>query len=223
MRSTHWDLAPCAHAAVHQDDLVILDIATDSYLCLPGAGGAVRLGPDRCSLEIADPRISAELSAAGLLFARPAPPNGLARSRASVARPVSSAVRLAYPLPTWRDLGEALPTLLDLLGGYWRRPFAEVLQGGVAKRPDVAGTPTLEMLRAVDAFQHWIPYAPVPAKCLLRSFLLLRWLARRGLGAHWVFGVMTWPFRAHCWLQCGDVVLDDEAERVAAYAVILVL
>jgi hypothetical protein len=37
-----------------------------------------------------------------------------------------------------------------------------------------------------------------------------------------VFGVRTWPFHAHCWLQCDDVVLDDQADRVAAYAPILV-
>ena len=70
---------------------------------------------------------------------------------------------------------------------------------------------------------RWIPYAPVRAKCLVRSFLLLRWLVRRGHGAYWVFGVTTWPFRAHCWLQCGAVALDDDVERLAAYSVIMVL
>ena len=39
--------------------------------------------------------------------------------------------------------------------------------------------------------------------------------------AVWVFGVRTWPFSAHCWLQIGDAVLDDDPERVGIYPPIL--
>jgi hypothetical protein len=38
-----------------------------------------------------------------------------------------------------------------------------------------------------------------------------------------VFGVRTWPFHAHCWLQVEDVVLDDHHERIGAYTPLMAL
>ena len=55
----------------------------------------------------------------------------------------------------------------------------------------------------------------------MRSFVLLRFLQRSGGKATWVFGVRTWPFGAHCWLQLGDVALDDDPARLVGYAPIL--
>jgi hypothetical protein len=51
--------------------------------------------------------------------------------------------------------------------------------------------------------------------------MLLRLLHAKGLDAHWVFGVRTWPFQAHCWLQCEDLVLDDQPDRVRAFTPIM--
>jgi hypothetical protein len=36
-----------------------------------------------------------------------------------------------------------------------------------------------------------------------------------------VFGVIADPFQAHCWLQEGNVVLNDDLERVGKYKPIL--
>lgn len=33
----------------------------------------------------------------------------------------------------------------------------------------------------------------------------------------WVFGVRTWPFAAHCWIQIGDLVVGDVLDRVRGY------
>lgn len=79
------------------------------------------------------------------------------------------------------------------------------------------------MLEVIASFHRWAPFAPAPGKCLLRSFMLLRLLRRHGHDARWVFGVRTWPFRAHCWLQAGDVVLDDDVEALVALTPILVV
>jgi len=38
---------------------------------------------------------------------------------------------------------------------------------------------------------------------------LVRFLARRRLSASIVFAVTTNPFNAHCWVQSGDLVLND--------------
>ncbi|WP_312062938.1 lasso peptide biosynthesis B2 protein [Brevundimonas sp.] len=55
----------------------------------------------------------------------------------------------------------------------------------------------------------------------LSGLSVARVLASRGRGATWVFGVRTWPFSAHCWLQVGDVLLDDDLDRVALYTPIM--
>jgi hypothetical protein len=71
------------------------------------------------------------------------------------------------------------------------------------------------------AFIRLMPWAPYQGACLHRAFLLLFMLRASGADAIWVFGVRTWPFSAHCWLQVGDSVLDDDPERVSLYTPIL--
>jgi hypothetical protein len=58
--------------------------------------------------------------------------------------------------------------------------------------------------------------------CLLDSLALLEFLASHGMHADWVFGVRTRPFAAHCWVQSGDAVCNDEPERVCRFTPILV-
>ena len=52
--------------------------------------------------------------------------------------------------------------------------------------------------------------------------MLVSYLRRCGLRADWVFAVRLWPFAAHCWVQCGDLCLNDDVERLAPYTPILV-
>ena len=47
-------------------------------------------------------------------------------------------------------------------------------------------------------------------------------LFQEGIGAQIVFGV-TMPFAAHCWVQQGDVVLNDALDRVLRFRPIMVL
>jgi hypothetical protein len=213
-----WSLAPQAHAVAVEDDLVFLDVAADAYYCLRNAAGALRLASDRRSLASADAAAIEPFRRAGLVA--PGPP--ARASWADLPPPTATAVRLQHPGPAWRDLPPLLTSSLDLVRHYWRRPFRKILLS-VADCPAAAASPTPALLELVDAFHRWAPYAPVSAKCLLRSFMLLRLLGRSGHGAHWVFGVRTAPFQAHCWLQCGGLVLDDDHERVSAFAPILVL
>ena len=203
------------HAVHVGDDLVLLDVGGDRYLSLPMVRDRASLADDRQSLQVDDPALLAALNEAGLLQAAPGPP----RRRLPDA-PRISAIPADLPRPTARELAPMLAGLTDVLRVYRGRSFAQIL--AAAARPEgrqAAWTPVLAA--AARRFQVWAPYAPVTAQCLLRSFMLLRALRRDGLDATWVFGVRTWPFHAHCWLQADDVVLDDWAERVAAYAPIL--
>lgn len=214
-------LRPGVHAAVLGDDLVLLDVPADAYVCLPdvpgvrrGAGGLQAPSDSGLGDRLAEAGLLAEAGAKGV--DTPGSPE--------LPRPRRSAVADALPGPCWRDGAEALGCLLDLSRTYRGRPLAAILEAAARPAgqaaPDEAGP---EVLAVVRRFRAWLPYAPVTGKCLLRSFMLLRLLRRRGLDACWVFGVRTWPFSAHCWLQIGDMVLDDHADRLVAYEPILVV
>jgi hypothetical protein len=52
---------------------------------------------------------------------------------------------------------------------------------------------------------------------------LSEFLALRDASARWVFGVQFAPFAAHCWLQQGDVVFNDNVEHVRRFTPIMVV
>jgi hypothetical protein len=58
---------------------------------------------------------------------------------------------------------------------------------------------------------------PIEPVCLLDSLSLLRFLSRRGLSTNIVFGVTPEPFAAHCWVQAGDMVLNEALFDTHAY------
>ena len=52
---------------------------------------------------------------------------------------------------------------------------------------------------------------------------MVQFLGAEGIHPDWVFGVKTEPFDAHCWVQHGEVVLNDAPDRVRQYSPILVV
>lgn len=52
-------------------------------------------------------------------------------------------------------------------------------------------------------------------------YLLRRLLRSEGYSPLWIFGVRTWPFGAHCWLQVDDLVIGDTLDRVRFYTPIM--
>jgi hypothetical protein len=105
--------------------------------------------------------------------------------------------------------------------GLWRSSFRELLYEATRERPRGADTSPISIQRDAQAFDQLMPFVPFQGECLFRSRLLLAYLRTEGRDATWVFGVRTRPFQAHCWLQLGDTVLDDAAERLCGYVPIL--
>jgi len=213
----HTILCPAVHAVAVDADVVFLSVEEDTYLCLPDGASQLTFGPDG-SVTVFDDQLAAALVGRGLV----------SEGEGSVARhsppplPLRSALRDTYPPPAITDLAPTSRALADVLRYYVGKSFASLLEA--AQRTGEWRQPfTLDLQEAADRYHRWAPYAPLPGKCLLRSFVLRRELRRAGLDAAWVFGVRTWPFHAHCWLQADDVVLDDHHERVRSYTPLMVI
>ena len=73
----------------------------------------------------------------------------------------------------------------------------------------------------IAAFQRLRPLYPRSYLCLFDSLALLEFLAGYRFLPRVVFGVVADPFQAHCWLQDGSTVINDELERVGRYKPIL--
>jgi hypothetical protein len=214
-------LADGVHGVVVNGDTVLLDIATDAYFCLPLTGDQVRLDQGRLTRSPAD--LGQALVEAGLATHAPVTPTGLGDK--AVVSPGRSLWRLLQdcqtgPAPSSAGRGSALARAAFAAWRGRRLAFEAMLRQAVDPEPSVLTGRLLEDLRHYRAITPWLP---IDGACLFRSHMLRAYLARLGHRTDWVFGVRTWPFRAHCWLQVEDVVLDDEAERVAAYSPILVI
>jgi hypothetical protein len=57
--------------------------------------------------------------------------------------------------------------------------------------------------------------------CLFDSIALLKFMAYYRIGIDCVLGVVSKPFRAHCWVQYQDWVLNDSLEHVQDFVPIL--
>jgi hypothetical protein len=66
-------------------------------------------------------------------------------------------------------------------------------------------------------------YVPVDMCCLLDSIAMAKFLRRRQLHVHVVFGVALDPFSAHCWVQADNLVLNDSVGNVNSHTPIRVV
>ena len=210
-----WHIAPRRHVAVTGGDLVFLDLDAGEYACIPAGEALVRCAGGRLELRLDDPDLAQALAEAGLIrqgpgFAALCDPPVPLRSLGFEPGPANLA-------QTIRMAG----AVLGLAGAFRRRSFAQFVAIARARKRTGTDASNPALRAEVGAFRTLLPWAPRQGQCLYRSFLLLGLLTRAGLDADWVFGVRTWPFAAHCWLQVGDLVLDDDHDHVAGYVPIL--
>lgn len=207
-------LAPQIFMATVEEDIVVLDVGADRYQCLLGATQWMLLEADG-SLIVGDEQIGDELLTAGLsVLDRPA------ALRTPIVRPSreqasSSATRIEV-------VRAALS--LSVASLRFRRQNFQSLATSVRCSGDKSRLPAAGRLAAsLSAAEQVFPWLPGEGECLQRAYQLRHFLADRDLSADWVFGVRTWPFSAHCWLQIGNEVLGDRIERVRLYTPIMVV
>ncbi|HBI18704.1 MAG TPA: lasso peptide biosynthesis B2 protein [Brevundimonas sp.] len=191
-------------------DLVILDLRSDTYACLPHAAPALRIVGSNVEADLG---LLGLLTEAGLVdgaphcpgLTPPALPARPFRSRSALSS-IPAAAHLLVAVGRARRLGPT-PPIKALIDALPRKPVRRV--------------DTARVAAVTAAFARLMPWVPGQGACLHRAFLLLFMLRCAGADAVWVFGVRTWPFSAHCWLQVGDAVLDDDPERVSRYTPIM--
>ncbi|MBW4050302.1 MAG: lasso peptide biosynthesis B2 protein [Proteobacteria bacterium] len=169
--------------------------------------------------------MAAELVAAGIL--RESPPEEGASVR-NPAYPVSdlSSARASLDSPKRSPhLFLSIATSLTYARRALRSTHISGIVGNVAERKRAqASTEPTEWNRAVQltgAFLDFRPMFPWDYRCLFDSLALIRFLSLFNLYPDWIFGVQDDPFNAHCWVQAGTRVLNDDIEHVRNYTPIM--
>lgn len=205
--------APGLHLAQVDEDVIILDLARDRYDCLFSAAALVRIDARGALFPVDDDARDALVSA------------GVAERTTSDRRPRPEIIPprrelTVDPGPAFGDICRAAIVLMSATLRFRGRSLSALVQSVPALR----GTPTddterlSQLVGAARIARTWIPFE---GECLQRSFLLRAWLASQGIATDWVFGVRTWPFSAHCWLQIGDMLVGERLERADRYTPIM--
>ncbi len=211
---------PAHHArlAVSNDDIIVLDLAADRYLGLPGAiveeGVAVALPQ---GLVVMHSQAVETLAVAGLLIDGDLPDHRM------IDVPKLAIDHYADPIAAPISVHDILDLVVVLVVTGWR-----VWRHSPCRRHETGRTTqgcTLDQatlrtyLARLDRLRLFIP---TPRRCLPSSLVTCLWLNGKGVSAEIVFGVRTHPFEAHCWAECGGIVLDDALDRLQGFVPISV-
>jgi hypothetical protein len=210
-------LRPNIHMAAIGRDIVVLDVDQDTYFCLPEAGDQIAIGDDG-ALHVQQQDVREELRSLG--WTADVPDTFTNREQTSP----SPALDLASDgSPKAGDLVRVAIVSFSATLRFRRLAFSDLLSAvSRARRRHHHLAPSKQRLaQTAQAFCIVLPWLPRQGDCLQRAFMLLHCLASEGIHADWVFGVRTWPFAAHCWVQSGATVIGDDLDLVQSFTPIL--
>lgn len=220
-------LAPGLHHCECDGICIFLDVSRDRYFCLSDT-------QSDWFRQIMDPEDTET------------PPDKVKQFRTSLIRQgvLVERCRPAHPIPG-AHAGQTLRNLVSYRpagasSGQWIRVARAVAGTWWLQRQErfegvaghVAGLKAKLAQRADDTAADWelltaqfLDLAPYfftsDEACRFRSIALIKFLAFCGVASDWVFGVRLAPFGAHCWVEKGPVVLNDEADRIREFKPIL--
>jgi hypothetical protein len=241
-----YSLAEHVYVCVNDEHVVLLDLKEDRYWALAAAAttplaGVVPGWPVR-SLDApmagsSNPEQAEEIAAGlveqGILVGESTggkdatPVRIVAPTRELLSGGDDPAGHLPHAPRAGRAMaGNLLLAALSARLSLRLRAFEKVVRGfSTRKLKAGARAPDMERTRELVAafFRLRVFFFSSRSECLFDSLTLLKFLAHYGIFADWVFGVQARPFAAHCWVQLGDVVLNDTVEHVSGYTPIMLV
>lgn len=205
------------HLAWCDDDIVVLNVQADEYGCVVDGGKMIRPSASPGTVQVSDVLFAEEMLKAGLLS--PHAPHG---RRSVPNRPPECALQASRSTRP-RDLLKAAATGLRSKRQFARRSMADLVLTPQSLNAQRGCSPLERAGEVLAAFQAVQPWLPDTGECLQRAFMLRSYLQASDITADWVFGVRTWPFLAHCWIQIDGRVVGDTVERVSGFTPILVV
>lgn len=102
-----------------------------------------------------------------------------------------------------------------------QRIFERVRLGRSGLRRTPPDFDATEWCRIRCAFDRTKVVRPLADRCLVSSLAFLDVAFSRGLDAQLILGVFAAPFSAHCWVQVGDIVVNDRLDYVQSFTPIV--
>lgn len=231
---TIYYLAEHAYACVAKGHIVFLDIKNDRYSALPTDVSAVlnTLVASRtigeADLNVRRPDIQAALE------------NLVTRGLLLTSPPSQMPVRPRIVNQPYFDLSEAnieghrtvnVSHVLKFIWAYGKALFGTKIRGldglirGLSRVPgneQVADKDHHTLSQAMDAFRFIrIFFYKEIDHCYFDCAVTMYFLRHFGFDPIWVFGVQMEPFRAHCWVQVGDVLVTGHLGETTMFRPIL--
>lgn len=210
------------------DHAVFLDVEADRYFTLPdNVQRAFLAYADAPGREVVAPVLLASgiLAPAGpvegdVASVRIEPPSRSAQEMPDPKTNLDTMVIAEVMATVWRCRRQlrtkSLKDVLDMAVGY--RASRCLPRTGSAS----AFSEQL-LLQAASVFRRLRRYIPVAMCCLPDSLAFSHFLARRGFHSNIVFGVTYDPFAAHCWVQSGDIALNETVGTAMTHTIIRVV
>ncbi len=228
-------LAPHVFPCVSGQHVVLMDLERDKYVAVVPADRLARcvrgwpVGAAQASGAPDGPQgdadtLVAQLLAHGMLVTDPH--LGKPAVPVTIPRPQRTLVEFDFdirPRASARQLLRFARSCLRAQLSLKLSPIQSIVEA-VRERKARLEARQADVRSLVMAFTRLRPlFYTLRAACLLDSLTLLHFLSADGICPDWVFGVKTEPFDAHCWVQQGEVLLNDVPDRVRQYSPILVV
>ena len=202
--------------------VTFLDIRRDRYFGLPSDLAEAFTALEARGFAGYEPSAAIErLLSLGLIA-----PSTALTPRVSAPRANASWADLAAGRSTRWEVMAAARTARSVLQArhtLQHRSFEMMVEGLRRRRPQRGDRAPGDMRPLVEAFQRARRWTPIKPVCLLDSLALLDFLDGFGHRPQLVFGVIRRPFTAHCWVQHGDIILNDRLDHVVEHTPILVV
>jgi hypothetical protein len=213
-----YHLRPGLHFCICSGRAIFLDVPGDRYFCLPSAiDAAFQFWASGQRSDVAE-KLSKLIELGVIIEGGPGSPTAPPRLTQTPKSDLSAAVSGNIVWILWASAEQLLARRRLRRSSFSSLVHALEVE---PRRQKVSSTNPGILSRVAGAFGGSRLLVHGWDNCLSQSLAFHRVCRRLRIDAELVIGVSVDPFSAHCWVQLGDVVLNDSVERVRNYTPIL--